>query len=193
MSDGPEIDFDLKNLRTTLERVREEQGPKMLRNLRRNLRGVGDGIIADQRRILSAPPPGVAQSVGKKIVRVKPRDGRKAYLRAVNVYEARQASRTRSTGLRDDIKKSLKTRVVAGKKRSGIRVEATKTPSKTGGTKHDMAKVWNKKTFRHPTFDQGKYVTQYGQPYWWAPIQKGAAAAHAQAAKAIDDALNGRG
>ncbi|WP_345473749.1 hypothetical protein QMQ05_05775 [Glutamicibacter ectropisis] len=191
----PQIEFDTKNLRATLLRVKEEQGPRMLRNLRRNLRSVGDGIIAGQRQELSGPLPGVAVRTGKKIVRVKPRNGRKAYLRTINVYDAREARRSRSTNLRASIKQNLKTRVVAGKTRSGIRIEAAKTPSKTSGKKYDMAKVWNKKTFRHPAFGnrRGDWVTQYGQPYWWKPIAKGSKQAAAQAEKAINDALNGKG
>lgn len=193
-ADGPQIQFDTKNLRATLQRVKEDQGPRMLRNLRRNLRAVGDDIIAGQRQELSAPPPGVAQRAGKKVVRVKPRDGRKGYLRTVNVYEAKSAKRSRSTNLRGSIKRNLRTRVVAGKTRSGIRIEAVKTPSTNGGKKYDMAKVWNKKTFRHPAFGgRGQYITQYGQPYWWKPISKGAKKASAQAEKAIADALNGKG
>lgn len=189
---GPDIEFDMKNLRATLDRVRAEQGPAMLRNLRRNLRSVGDGIIADQRQVLSGPLPGVAKRAGKKIVRVNPRDGRKGYLRTVNVYEAQAVSRQRSTQLRDRVKAQLKTRVVAGKKRSGIRIVADKTMDKSG-SKYNMSKVWNKKLFRHPTFGEGQYVTQYGMPYWWKPIEKGAKLAHEQAAKAINDALNGKG
>ncbi|WP_461634500.1 hypothetical protein [Glutamicibacter soli] len=194
MSENLQIEFDTKNLRATLQRVKEEQGPRMLRNLRRNLRSVGDGIIAGQRQELSAPPPGVAKRAGKKIVRVKARDGRKAYLRAVNVYEAQAAKRSRSTNLRGRIKQNLKTRVVAGKTRSGIRIEAAKTPGSAGKKSYNMALVWNKKTFRHPAFGgRSEWVTQYGQPYWWKPINEGSKQAAAQAEKAINDALNGRG
>jgi hypothetical protein len=192
-NDGLDLEFDTKNLRQILAKVKDEQGPAMQRNLRRNLRGVGDGIIAGQRGLLNAPPPGVAKSTGTKIVKVKPKNGRKAYLRVVNIYEAQQASRKRSNNLRGRIKGSLKTRIVAGKTRSGIRIQAAKTPSGGEENKYDMAKVWNKKLFRHRVFGGRTYVTQYGQPYWWAPIKAGSVEARKKAEQAINDALNGKG
>ncbi|ASN38998.1 hypothetical protein CGQ24_08205 [Arthrobacter sp. 7749] len=184
---GPEISIDLKSLRATLAKVKAEQGPRIHRNLRKSLRGVGDGIIADQRSLLSAPLPGMAQRTGKKLVRVKPKDGRKAYLRAVNVYEAKAASRKRTKGMRRKVAASLKTRVVAGTTRSGIRIQANKG---VGGV---MTKVWNKKIFRHPVFGSSAYVAQYGQPYWWMPIKAGGVEARKKALQAIEDALNGKG
>ncbi|WP_411732187.1 hypothetical protein [Paeniglutamicibacter sp.] len=183
----PEITIDLRSLRATLAKVKEEQGPRIHRNLRKSLRGVGDDIIADQKSLLSAPLPGMAQRTGKKLVRVKPKNGRKAYLRAVNVYEAKAASRKRTKGMRRKVAGSLKTRVVAGKTRSGIRIQANKN---VGGV---MTKVWNKKIFRHQVFGTDAYVAQYGQPYWWKPIKAGGVEARKKAEKAINDALNGKG
>lgn len=188
------VDFDTKNLRATLLRVKTDFGPTVHRNLRRNLRAVGDDIISDQRSELSKPSKGVARVVGKKVAKIKPGNGRKAYLRLVNDYEAVAASRQRSTNLRGRIKKALKTRVVAGKTRSGIRIAAAKTPSGSEENKYDMAKVWNKKVFRHRVFgEDGVWVAQYGGPYWGEPIRKGGESARKKAEKAIEDALNGKG
>lgn len=183
----PEIMIDLSSLRATLAKVKAEQGPKIHRNLRKNLRGVGDGIIADQRALINGPLPGMAQVTGKRIVRVKPKNGRKAYLRAVNVYEAKAASRKRTKGMRRAVAASLKTRVVAGTTRSGIRIQANKS---VGGV---MTKAWNAKVFRHEVFNTGAYVSQYGQPYWWKPIKAGGEEAKKIAIQAIEDALNGKG
>lgn len=185
--DLPEITITSPNIREALAKAKEI-GPAVQRNLRRNLRGVGDEIIKDQRAILSGAKPGNARKAGMRVKRVQ-RGGRgKAYLRAVNVYKAQAASRSRSTGMRERIKAALKTRVVAGATRSGISIRADKA---TGGV---MVKGWNKKVLRHPVFGSREtFVTQFGQPYWWEPIKRGQLDAREKALRAIDDALNGKG
>jgi hypothetical protein len=185
--DLPEITITAPNIREALAKAKEI-GPKVQRNLRRNLRGVGDDIIADQRAILSGPKPGNARKTGQRVRLVKAKGGRKAYLRTVNTYEAQAAGRSRSSGMRKAVKASLKTRVVAGATRSGISVRADKS---VGGV---MVKGWNKRTLRHPVFgNKEQYITQFGQPYWWEPIKRGQVQAKAKALAAIDDALNGKG
>lgn len=184
--DLPEITITAPNIREALARAKEI-GPKVQRNLRRDLRGVGDDIIKDQRAILDGAKPGKATKAGLRVKRVKAK-GKKAYLRTVNVYKAEVANRDRSTGMRKRIKASLKTRVVAGATRSGISVRADKS---VGGV---MVKGWNKKTLRHPVFgNKEAFVTQFGQPYWWEPIKRGQVQAREKALAAIDDALNGKG
>lgn len=185
--DLPEITITSPNLRDALAKAKEI-GPAVQRNLRRNLRGVGDEIIADQRAILDGAKPGKAIKAGMRVKRIRGKGKGKTYLRAVNVYKAEDASRNRSTGMRKRIKASLKTRVVAGATRSGITIRADKG---TGGV---MVKGWNKKVFRHPVFgNKESYVSQFGQPYWWEPIKAGQAQAREKALAAIDDALNGKG
>src|SRR4030095_10405755 len=116
------------------------------------------------------------------------RRGGKAYLRAVNVYKAEEAKRSRTTGMRDRIKASLKTRVVAGATRSGISIRADKS---VGGV---MVKAWNKKVLRHPVFGNKKqYVSQFGQPYWWEPIERGQAIAKQKGVRGNGDPLTGKG
>lgn len=185
-SDLPEIVITSPNLREVLAQAKEI-GPAVQRNLRRELRGVGDGIIKDQRAILSGAKPGNAQKAGMRVKRVQAKGGRKSYLRSVNVYKQQDARRSRSTGMRNAVKASLKTRVVAGATRSGISIRADKS---VGGV---MVKAWNKKIIRHPVFgDRETFVTQYGQPYWWEPIKRGQVEAKAKALNAIDNALNGK-
>lgn len=186
MADQDGITITSPNIREALARAKEI-GPAVQRNLRKELRAVGDGIIADQRAILSGAKPGNAQKSGVRVKVVRAKGGRKGYLRKVNTYKAKAANRDRSTGMRQKVKASLKTRVVAGTTRSGISIRADKA---TGGV---MVKAWNKKMLRHPVFgNRESYVTQYGQPYWWEPIKRGQADAKAKALAAIDDALNER-
>lgn len=186
-SDLPEITITSPNIREALARAKEV-GPAVQRNLRRDLRGVGDGIIKDQRAILDGAKPGVARKAGMRVKKIQRGGKGKVYLRAVNVYKAQAASRSRSTGMRKQVKASLKTRVVAGATRSGISIRADKS---VGGV---MVKGWNKKVIRHPVFgNKESFVTQFGQPYWWEPIKRGQLDARDKALRAIDDALNGKG
>lgn len=185
--DLPEITITSPNIREALARAKEV-GPAVQRNLRRDLRGVGDEIIKDQRAILDGAKPGNARKDGMRVKKVRRGGSGKVYLRAVNVYKAQAASRSRSTGMRKQVKASLKTRVVAGATRSGISIRADKS---VGGV---MVKGWNKKVIRHPVFgNKDSFVTQFGQPYWWEPIKRGQLDAHEKALRAIDDALNGKG
>lgn len=184
--DLPEITITSPNLRQVLAEVKQIS-PKLATNLRRNLRGVGDDIIKDQRSILSGPLPGNAVKTGQRIATIKTKKG-KSYLRAVNVYKAESAKRARTTGMRNRVKASLKTRVVSGTTRSGISIRADKS---VGGV---MVKGWNKKVLRHPVFgNKEQFVSQFGQPYWWEPIKRGQVDARQKALDAIDDALNGKG
>ncbi|WP_136017935.1 hypothetical protein [Arthrobacter silvisoli] len=184
--DLPEITITSPNLRQVMADVKAIS-PKLLRNLRRDLRGVGDDIINDQKAILSGALPGNAKRAGKQLRRIKTKRG-KSYLRAVNVYQAETAKRSRSTGMRNRIKSSLKTRVVSGATRSGISIRADKN---VGGV---MVKGWNKKVIRHPVFgNRESWATQFGQPYWWEPIKAGRVKAQQKALAAISDALDGKG
>lgn len=184
--DLPEITITSPNLRQVLADVKQIS-PKLATNLRRNLRGVGDDIIKDQRSILSGPLPGNAVKTGQRIRMIKTKKG-KSYLRAVNTYKAESANRSRTTGMRNRVKASLKTRVVSGTTRSGISIRADKS---VGGV---MVKGWNKKVLRHPVFgNKERFVSQFGQPYWWEPIKRGQVDARQKALDAIDDALNGKG
>lgn len=184
--DLPEITITSPNLRQVIADVKQIS-PKLATNLRRNLRGVGDDIIKDQKNILSGALPGNAVKTGQRIRMIKTKKG-KSYLRAVNTYKAESAKRSRSTGMRERVKASLKTRVVSGATRSGISIRADKA---VGGV---MVKGWNKKVLRHPVFgDRERFVSQFGQPYWWEPIKRGQDDARKKALDAIEDALNGKG
>lgn len=184
--DLPEITITSPNLRQVLADVKQIS-PKLATNLRRSLRSVGDDILKEQKSILSGQLPGKAVKTGQRIRMVTDAKGRK-YLRAVNVYKAETANRTRSTGMRNRVKASLKTRVVSGTTRSGISIRADKS---VGGV---MVKGWNKKVIRHPVFgNRESFVSQFGQPYWWEPIRRGQDDARKKALDAIEDALNGKG
>lgn len=168
--------------------------PAAARNLRRELRASGAEITNAQKAILSGPLPGNAVKTGKEVRRVRRANGR-TYLRAVNVYRAEAAKQRGSYlarsgewghdpgSMRAQVKRALKNRVVAGKTRSGIQIRAE--PS-IGGK---MTKTWNKKVFRHRVFGTDRFVSQFGQPYWWEPIKQGQGPARARAIRAINDTI----
>jgi len=181
---GLDIELDVSNLREVLASVKKFS-PALARKLRKDLRGTGDEIIADQQQALDGPlPPGVAVA-GKRTRLIVPKDGRKPYFRRVNVYEEREAAaRNRpSRGMRQGIKRSLKTRVVAGKTRQGVQVRANSRVS-------PMTHAWQARIFRHPVFSTGKFVHQRGQQYFWAPAVKGRDRAAIKVEQAIASALS---
>lgn len=139
------VEADPESLRRLLKAFREL--PKEVKTgVRRELRTVGDDVIRGQREILDGPLPSGVTVTGQRFGRGM-RGGR-------------------STGLREGIKKGLKTRIVAGKTRVGIdiRTNTRRAPMSTG---------WNAKRFRHPTFGRAPWVYQAGQPYFYPPVIEG--------------------
>jgi hypothetical protein len=181
-SPAPEVSIDVSNLREVLTAARD-YSPALARELRKRLRSSGEEIIAEQRSILDGPLPGNAAKAGSRIKLVVPRDGRAPHLRKVNVYKDVATKRNRSTGMRERIKASLKTRVVAGKSRQGVNVRAD---TRVGGV---MAVQWQARRFRHPVFGTGTFADQKGQPYFWGPAIAGRDKAAERIKQAIDDAV----
>lgn len=179
---SPEITLDTRNLTEVLAAVKEFS-PALARQLRKRLRGTGEHIIADQRAVLDGPLPGNAAKSGTRLRLVAPANGRKGYLRRVNVYKDVATKRSRSSGMREQIKASLKTRVVAGKTRQGVNVRAE---VRTGGV---MAIQWQARRFRHPVFATETFVDQKGQPYFWGPAMAGREQARQEIEQAIADAV----
>jgi len=162
-SEGGDLELDTTNLRDLFAKVRGVS-PKLATDLRRRLRESGDVIIAKQKATLDEPPPGNAEVTGKRLKLIQGRN-RKAYARLVNKYGDKATNRRRHTGMREAIKASIKTRIVAGKTRQGITI---RTDQKVAGP---MARVWQSQRFRHPVFgDRGVWVIQKGQPYFWGPV-----------------------
>lgn len=179
--DGVQVEIDTSDLRAVLAAAKEHS-PALARALRKRLRGTGESIIAEQRSILDGPLPGNAAKAGTRLRLVAARDGRKGHVRTVNVYKDVATKRNRSTGMRERIKASLKTRVVAGTTRQGVNVRAQ---TRTGGP---MAIAWQSRRFRHPVFDTGRFVEQKGQPYFWGPAIAGRDRARAEIERALADA-----
>lgn len=163
---------DPESLRKLLTGLKELP-PKVRTATRRELRGVGDETISEQRAILSGPLPGGTTKAGwRPQLRQNKRTG-KFYILKQNVYKDVDVKRGgRSTGLREGIKRGLKTRIVVGQKRQGI--EVVTTGPKVGDPKFNQAKFWTKSRFRHPLFgDRSRFVDQKGQPYFHAPVFRG--------------------
>lgn len=176
-----EVELDTSDLREVLGAVKDFS-PALARRLRKDLRTTGDGIIAEQKAILAGPLPGAVSVAGRKTRLVTPRDGRRPYLRTVNVYEERdRVARDRKKGMRQKIAAGLKTRVVTGKTRQGVSVRTTRSIS------GPMANAWQARIFRHPVFSHagGTFVNQYGKPYFWGP----AVAGREEAAKKVEAAI----
>jgi hypothetical protein len=161
---------DPEQLRALLAGMRELP-PKVKRDTRRELRTVGDDIIAKQRAILDGPlPTGVAKTGQRRVLTPNARTGKFGY-RNLNVYADKDVARPgRSSGMREAIKAGLKTRIVTGTTRQGIEV-ATSGPKVDG---FNQAKFWQKVQFRHPAFGhRDRYVYQKGQPYFFHPAIEG--------------------
>lgn len=182
---GPEFELDTSNVRDVVAAVKEFS-PALARRLRKDLRSTGDEIIAGQKAILAGPLPGSIAVTGRRTRLVTPSDGRRPYLRTVNVYEERErTARDRKKGMRRKIAAGLKTRVVTGKTRQGVSVRTTRSIS------GPMANTWQAKRFRHPVFSHAgsTFVDQAGQPYFWGPAVAGRERAAQQIEAAITAAL----
>ena len=147
---------------------------------------VNDGVCCNPCPELFGPLPGKIAITGKKTRLIVPKDGSKPYVRRVNVYEERaRVARDRNRGMRKQIARGLKTRVVAGKTRQGVQV---RTDRRIGG---EMSQVYQAKIFRQPVFSHagGTFVPQAGKPYFWQPAVRGAEAAAKKVDEAIADTL----
>ncbi|MEB0303815.1 hypothetical protein QN345_00480 [Cryobacterium sp. 10I1] len=182
MTDSVSARIEPTSLREVLARTREFS-PKLATELRRGLRGVGDGIITAQKAILDGPlPPGVAK-VGQRVTVGWSKKNQAATLIRRNIY-ANQGETTnrRSTGMREAIKKGLKTKVIAGKTRQGIAITTTKSAE---GRKWPMSRTWNTPIFRHRIYGRDEWTYQKGQPYFFDPVQAGKEQARQAALEAI--------
>lgn len=186
---------DPDSLRALLRGLKELP-PRVRTNTRRELRGIGDDVIEEQKGILSGSLPTGTQKAGwrNRLVLTSGRGRGKNRVKTyrmikVNIYEDVDVKNAgRSTGMREAIKRGLKTRVVTGAKRQGI--DIVTTGPKTGDPKFNQAKFWTKKKFRHPLFgDRSRYLDQKGQPYFHAPIYRGRDAMVRRAAEILTDAV----
>lgn len=178
---------EMPDLRALLADLKEV-APSLARDFRRDLRATGDDIIAQQRSVLSGEPPQAVQVTGKrlKVGTYRNKAGKLvAYKRIVNTYGDREGQRRRSRGLRENIKSGLRTRVVAGKTRSGINIRTT-GPTDGG---YNMARVYEQRLFRHPVFGTDEWAPQRGLPYFWGPVYKGRDEMHKRVQQRIDKAV----
>lgn len=163
---------DTESLRRLLSGLKD-MPPKVRTATRRDLRGVGAGVIKEQRDILSGPLPSGTTKAGFTHKVVHARSKGKFFVVKKNTYADTEVKRKRTTGaMREAIKAGLKTRVSTSAKYQGIDIQTT--GPRAGDPKYNKAKFWNKKRFRHPVFgNKGKYVDQKGQPYFFAPVFRG--------------------
>lgn len=142
--------------------------PAIRRDTRRDLRAVGDDVIAAQREILSGPLPKGVRKTGQ----TRDLGVRRGKLRVVrkNTYgETDVKNGGRSTGMRAGIKAGLRTRILTSARNIGVDVKST--GPRDG--KFNKAKFWNGPKFRHPSFGKKPYVYQAGQGYFFGPARAG--------------------
>lgn len=165
MAAGGDTTFTVEpvNLREILNDLKEID-PKLANNLRREWRRAGDEILAAQRAALSKRPPRVGGSTtGLRLIR--PRNGRKPYFAFRRTFTEGDTRVGGVSNLRAKIAAGLRVRTVAGTRRQAIEFK-TSGPTSGGA---NMARVFEKKQFRHPVFGEG-WVPQFGQPYFFKPV-----------------------
>lgn len=177
------VEVDSESIKKLLRDFRELP-PKVKTGVRRELRTVGDDVIAEQRAILDGPLPAGVRVSGRSHVFAQNRKTGRMGLKRVNTFADAEVQRPgRSTGLRERIKEGLATRIVTGKTRQGIEI---RTSNKTA----EMSTGWNAKRFRHPVFgNKNNWAYQAGQPYFHAPVKAGRDDIMAKAANILNDAI----
>lgn len=177
------VELSTPDLRSTLAAAKEFS-PKLARGLRKELRSVGDDIIAKQRAVLSGPLPSGVEKTGQRTRMVLNKKTGSIVLAKRNVYRDKAVRRKGgTTEMREQIKAGLKTRVVAGKTRQGVSVRTTRSQA-------PLSIIWQSKRFRHKAWGRLPYIDQKGQPYYWEPVLEGRDAARKKAGDAIDAALS---
>lgn len=127
--------FDIKtDLRGFLAALKEVD-PRIARAVRRKMRQAGDAAIAAMGDILDEYGGGVVSGV-----------------------KTRAATRSRSSGAREQIKAGLKFRLAAGKSRTTVRLTSTSG---------ELRKALNRKrSWRHPVFGTDAWVEQPADAYF---------------------------
>lgn len=87
--------------------------------------------------------------------------------------------------LHSQIAAGLRTRITAGTTRQGIGIVSN--GPRSGGA--SLAKVFERKTFRHPVFSTGEWAEQSGTPYFNKPAQAGYQRMRERLDAAVDDIL----
>lgn len=146
--------FDIKtDLRGFLAALKEVD-PRIARAVRRKMRQAGDAAIAAMGDILDEYGGGVV--TGKTHKLGKDRRGRRRIV--VSGVKTRAATRSRSSGAREQIKAGLKFRVTAGKSRTTVRLTSTSG---------ELRKALNRKhSWRHPVFGTDAWVEQPADAYF---------------------------
>jgi len=165
MAEGVSLNVEPVNLREILTEIRAVD-PKLANNLRREWRRAGDEILAAQRAALAKRPPKVGGS-SKQLRLIRPRGRRKPYLAFRRIYKEGDTRASGESQLRAKIAGGLRVRTIASTRRQAI--EFTSSGPRKGGA--NMARVFEKRLFRHPVFGRpDEWVPQFGQPYFFEPI-----------------------
>lgn len=118
-----------------------------------------------------------AASVGAEAAKASVQGPPPARLRGAGRLAYRNAT-TRTTGLRKSLAGGVKVSIRTGRESKsgnitgeGVRVAAT--GSKLPADKQAMVKAYMAREFRHPVFGTGRWVSQRGKNWFYAPLMRG--------------------
>lgn len=154
-----------ENLRRAATRIREAGRTDLRREMVREMKAAGEEILVDQR----AEVRGLAVS-GQPFYRSGMRQVRGAD-GAVRQVPVRRRPNTRSTGLRDQVARSLTLEVkTAGSPRVTFVAKRERMPA---GKESLPRHLDNPKGWRHPVFgNREMWVAQKGGSWFWPPIKR---------------------
>lgn len=110
---------------------------------------------------------------------------RREFRRSGDSIISRQRAELGDGETRSQIAAGLRTRITAGRTRQSISI-ASSGP-RVGGA--SLAKVFERKTFRHPVFGTGEWVDQDGHPYFNKPAREGYDDMRDRLAEVVDDTI----
>lgn len=92
-------------------------------------------------------------------------------------------------GIRTGIASGIKTTVATGKRRQGVRIQASASALPAG--RKPMLRLQNKASFRHPVFGRtaNKWVVQKGGPFFGSTIRRHEDQMRAAVLEALNDAV----
>lgn len=110
---------------------------------------------------------------------------RRELRRSGDAIIGRQRAEVGSGEVRDQIAAGLRTRITAGRTRQSVSIGSS-GPRRGGAS---LAKVFERKRFRHPVFGTGEWADQDGHPYFNKPAQEGFDEMRERLAEAVDDMI----
>lgn len=164
------ITIDTHELRALVQRLKQVEDRKIKAALRKTLKQAGDLAVDGVRETVQDGVPAKTGLVRYKRKRTVSSKGNVRFRKVVADVGVTEGGRTRSTGLRADIARSVRASLTAGSDKRGGQVKIVADDKRLQPRHRNMVKGYNAKTFRHPIFgsqsqtrDQWKWAYQRGQ------------------------------